>query len=114
VVFLNDRRRVLFASNYDDSVEGYMDDFINKVAFELNLVFSKGVGYPSTSWLVLRGAKDEQKLKWYIWHELATEVWYNGHAGLTALRLQRNARLRAGLESSALSNGQLREWCQLL
>jgi hypothetical protein len=35
---------MLFASNYDGSLESYMDDFINKVAWGLNLVFSNGVG----------------------------------------------------------------------
>ena len=36
-VFFDDRRRVLFASNYDGSLESYMDDFINKVGWGLNL-----------------------------------------------------------------------------
>ena len=45
-VVIDDYRRVLFASNYDGSLESYMDDFIDKVAFGLNAVFSNGVGYP--------------------------------------------------------------------
>ena len=53
-VFLDDQRRLVFASNYDGSLESYMDDFIDKVAWGLNAVFSNGVGYPRTSWLVLR------------------------------------------------------------
>ena len=47
-VFIDDKRRVFFASNYDGSLESYMDDFIDKVAWGLNLVFSNGVGYPRT------------------------------------------------------------------
>ena len=39
-VFIDDRRRMFFASNYDGSLESYMDDFIDKVAWGLNLVFS--------------------------------------------------------------------------
>ena len=31
-----------------------MDDFINKVALGLNLVFSNGIGWPRTRFLVLR------------------------------------------------------------
>jgi hypothetical protein len=46
--FLDDKERLLFASNYDGSLESYMDDFINKVAFGLNVVFTNGVGYPRT------------------------------------------------------------------
>ncbi len=50
-VFLDGRKRVVFLSNYDGSLESYMDDFINKVGFGLNLVFSNGVGYPRTKFL---------------------------------------------------------------
>ena len=48
-VFLDGRRRVIFLSNYDGSVESYMDDFINKVGFGLNVVFSNGIGYPEST-----------------------------------------------------------------
>jgi hypothetical protein len=40
-VFLDNKRRALFASNYDGSDEAYMDDFVNKVFFGLNLAFSQ-------------------------------------------------------------------------
>jgi len=114
-VFLDRGRRVLFASNYDGSLESYMDDFINKVAFGLNLAFSNGVGYPSTRWLVLDGARNEQKFKSVLRrHQLPSDVWYNGHAGLTAHQLERNSRLRRGLESTTLSNRELADWCRLL
>jgi hypothetical protein len=114
-VFLDGGRRVLFASNYDGSLDSYMDDFINKVAFGLNLAFSNGVGYPSTRWLVLDGARDEQTFKRVLRrHQLPTEVWYNGHAGLTAHHLDRNARIRRGVGSTTLSDAELREWCRLL
>jgi hypothetical protein len=114
-VFLDGKRRLLFASNYDGSLEAYMDDFINKVAFGLNLVFSNGVGYPRTSWLVAGGAKDEQKFKRFIRrHELPTEVWYDAHPGLTAVDLARNARIREGLERPPTTDAGIREWLQLL
>ena len=43
-----------------------MDDFIDKVAWGLNLVFCNGVGYPRTSWLVRGGARDELAFKDYL------------------------------------------------
>jgi len=114
-VFLDDKQRLLFASNYDGSLESYMDDFINKVGWGLNLVFSNGVGYPRTDWLVFGGAKDEQKFKRFLRrHELATEVWYNAHPGLTAVDLARNTRIRAGLERPRLTDAEIRQWLQLL
>ena len=113
-VFLDDRKRLLFASNYDGSLESYMDDFINKVAFGLNLVFGNGIGYPTTNWLICDGAKDEQKFKYYIRrHELATEVWYNAFPGLANMDMERNALIRQGLEQSFLTDSAIQEWLQL-
>ncbi len=112
---LPDERRLLFASNYDGSLESYMDDFINKVAFGLNLVFSNGIGFPSTRWLLFDGAKDEQKFKYYIRrHELPTGVWYDAHPGLDAVDLQKNTLIRQGLESRAMSDAKVTEWLNLI
>jgi hypothetical protein len=114
-VFVNDKRRVVFASNYDGSLESYMDDFINKVGWGLNLAFSVGVGYPATNWLLLDGSKDEQKFKYVLRrHEQATEVWYKAYPGLTAFDLKRNTRIREGLEQSEPTDDELREWLALL
>lgn len=114
-VFIDSKRRLVFCSNYDGSLESYMDDFINKVAFGLNVVFSNGIGYPGTNWLFFQGAKDEQKFKYFIRrHELPTEVWYNGHSGLTNFDLLRNARIRSGLEQPSMSNAEAGEWLELI
>lgn len=113
-VFLNDKKRLLFASNYDGSLSTYMDDFINKVGWGLNLVFSNGVGYPSSRWLVLDGSKDEQKFKYFLRrHQLATEVWYKAYPGLTAFDLKRNTLIRQVIQNSAPSNAALRRWAAL-
>jgi hypothetical protein len=114
-VFMDDRRRLLFASNYDGSLDSYMDDFINKVAFGLNLVFSNGIGYPRTRFLVLDGAKNEQAFKNYIRrHELATEVWYKAYPGLSAADLARNRRVREGFERRSMSETEARAWLELI
>lgn len=114
-VFINDKRRMLFASNYDGSLSTYMDDFINKAGFGLNLVFSNGLGYPGTRWLVLDGSKDEQKFKYFLRrHQLPTDVWYKAYPGLTAFDLKRNTLLRQGLEKPVLADAELRRWVALL
>jgi len=113
-VFLNQKRRLLFASNYDGSLESYRDDFINKVGWGLNLVFSNGVGYPTTNWLVLDGSKGEQKFKYFLRrHQLPTEVWYKAYPGLTAFDLKRNTLIRQGLENTGMSETELRQWMRL-
>jgi hypothetical protein len=114
-VFLDGKRRVIFTSNYDGSLESYMDDFINKVAFGLNVVFSNGIGYPRTNWLVLNGAKDEQTFKNYLRrHQLPTEVWYNAFPGITALDKWRNALIREGIEKQWMTNDEIQEWLRLI
>ena len=114
-VFIDNRKRLVFCSNYDGSLESYMDDFINKVAFGLNVVFSNGIGYPTTNWLFFQGAKDEQRFKYFIRrHELPTEVWYNGHSGLTNYDLRRNALIRSGLEQRSMTHAEAVQWLGLL
>lgn len=114
-VFLDGRKRVIFASNYDGSLESYMDDFINKVYFGLNVVFSNGIGYPRTRWLILDGARDEQTFKNYLRrHQMPTQVWYNAFPGLTAHDKHRNALIREGLEKASMTDSEIREWLQLL
>ena len=109
-VFIDGKRRMFFASNYDGSLESYMDDFIDKVAWGLNLVFSNGVGYPRTSWLVKGGAWDELAFKDYLRvHQVPTGVWYSAYDRLTALEIQQNESIRAGLRG-----GDAREWVQSL
>lgn len=114
-VFLDGKKRMIFFSNYDGTVESYMDDFINKTGFGLNAVFSIGIGYPRTNWLVLDGCQAEQKYKDYLRrHTIPSQVWYKAYLGLTAIDLERNTRIRQGLESRSLSEPEAREWAALL
>jgi hypothetical protein len=108
---LDNNRRLLFASNYDGSLESYMDDFINKVAWGLNLVFSNGAGYPSTRWLVKEGAEQEQKFKYFLKRRaLPTQVWYKAYPGLTAFDLARNSRIREGVQVRQDNDAEIRQW----
>ena len=110
-VFIDGGQRLLFASNYDGILESYMDDFINKVAWGLNLVFSNGVGYPRTDWLVQGGARNSQAFKNYLRrHQVANSVWYKANAGLTAMDLARHGRIREGLDRSSMTDGEIEDW----
>jgi hypothetical protein len=113
--FLDDKRRAVFMSNYDGGHEAYMDDFINKVAWGLNLAFSHGVGWPRTRWLVARGARLEHKFKHYQRrHQLPTQVWYKAYPGLALVDLKRNQRIREGLELASMTDAQAQAWLRLL
>jgi hypothetical protein len=45
---------------------------------------------------------------------LPTQVWYKAYLGLTAIDLERNTRIRQGLESTSMSDQEAREWAALL
>jgi len=110
-IFLDDKKRLYFASDYDGSHEAYMDDFVNKVAFGLNLSFSHGIGIPRTRWLLWGGANNEGDWKAFLrHHEMPTPVWYKAYPGLTCQDLARNARLRQGLESDRGDDRSIRRW----
>ena len=113
--FLDGKTRVVFVSNYDGSHQAYMDDFINKVAWGLNLVFSNGIGWPRTNWLIHGGARIEQRFKYYQRrHQLPTHVWYKAYPGLALVDLKRNQRIREGLEAAEMSDAQALAWLKLL
>ena len=114
-VFLDDKRRLFFASNYDRGLDNYMDDFINKAGYGLNLVFSNGVGYPHTDFLLAGGADDEQSFKNFLRrHQVPTDVWYKAYPGLTAYDLFRNARIREGYERTLMGDDEIHSWLALI
>jgi hypothetical protein len=114
-VFVAGTERMIFCSNYDGSVESYMDDFINKTGFGLNASFSNGIGYPKTNWLVRDGCIDERNYKEYLRrHTLPSQVWYKAYPGLSAVDLERNTRIRRGLQMSSMTEEQARDWVALL
>jgi hypothetical protein len=114
-VFVDDKSRMVFASNYDGSHEAYMDDFVNKVAWGLNLTFSHGVGWPRTEWLIKRGARHEKNFKYFQRrHQIPSQVWYKAYPGLTLTDLARNQRVREGLERTSMTDAQALAWLRLL
>jgi hypothetical protein len=108
---LDQYRRGFFCSNYDGGHEPYMDDFINKAGFGLNLAFSSYIAYPQTDWLVAKGAWREQDFKRFQrHHQIPTDVWYKAYPGLTARDLARNSRIRNGFEKSTMSDDEICRW----
>ncbi|HEY8742191.1 MAG TPA: hypothetical protein VIU62_03785, partial [Chloroflexota bacterium] len=109
---LDKGRKVLFTSYYDGSLESYMNDFVDQVAWVLNSVFGNQNGYPRTRWLVLGGARDEQGFKAFLrGHQIPTQVWYSAYGDLAAVNADNNARIRAGLYGD-MSETEAAEWLQ--
>jgi len=113
-IVVDQGKRVLFLSNYDFNLEDYMNDFINKVAWGLNLIFGHGVNYPRTDWMVFGGARDEQVYKAVLRKfQIRTQVWFCAYPDISAITIQKNARLRAGLFAE-LDPAAERDWLALL
>jgi hypothetical protein len=109
--FLDGGRRAYFATNYDGSDEAYMDDFVNKAAFGLNLAFALTAAYPRTRFLLWQGANDELKFKTQqTRHSLPTEVWYKAYPGLSLYDIARNTKIRQGLERDDMTDTEIRQW----
>jgi hypothetical protein len=111
-VTLDGRRRLFFVSNYDGSLESYMNDFIDKAYWGLNAIFSSGDGFPKTRWLFFGGIQDEQAYKTFLpTRQIATQVWYSAYPHLSTVNIQNNALIRAGLFGS-MSQTQTEKWLQ--
>jgi Dyp-type peroxidase family len=112
--FIDKRRRMLFASNYDGSLENYMGDFIDIVAWGLNAIFSNGIEYPRTRWLIIDGAWNEGAFKRHIRNrQIETQVWYCAYPNLSATNIAENARIRAELSSPPRKTPSI-DWLRLL
>jgi hypothetical protein len=103
-------RRMFFSSNYDGSLESYMNDFIDKAAWGLNAIFSNGDGFPRTSFLFCGGIRDEKAYKRFLpTRQVQSRVWYSAYPHLTTKNVANNAAIRAGL-SGQMSADDTRIW----
>jgi hypothetical protein len=101
---------LFFSSNYDGSLESYMDDFIDKAAWGLNAIFSSGDGFPRTCFLFCGGITDEKAYKRFLpTRQVQTPVWYSAYPYLTTKNIANNAAIRAGL-SGDLNEDETRTW----
>lgn len=99
-VALDDNKRLFFSSNYDGSLESYMNDFIDKAAWGLNAIFSNGDGFPRTRFLFCGGITDEKAYKRFLpTRQVHSRVWYSAYPHLTTKNIANNAAIRAGLSA---------------
>jgi len=111
---LLDSGRAIFASNYDGTLKSYNDDFIDKVWWGTNLVFTNVVGWPRTFLLIWGGLQDEQAFKHFMRrHQIPTQVWYAAYPDLTAVNIDNNAKIRAGLQGS-MNSEEAEQWLRLI
>src|SRR5262249_37826693 len=110
-------RRLVFISNYTNSGEGYVRDFIETRggAMRINLSFGFGRGYPKTEWIVERGALTDPNAYLYALGEnqLPTLFWYGPYSDISIDNIKLDRKIREGLFAS-YSEQQAQAWLHLL
>ena len=108
---VNNKSRLMFFSNFDQTWESYLDDFIEKAHAGLTLAWSSGVGFPVTRFLVYDGASNGRQFKEWARHSMAvSRFWYSAYKDLTTEQIERNYRLAMGLRKPILSATEAARW----
>jgi hypothetical protein len=100
---VNDKKRMLFFSNFDGSWTQYLGDFIDKSGWGLNAIFGNTIQFPETYFLVLGGAYNQLKfLGWSRRYQISTPLWYTAHYELSQSikNINNNTAIRNGLSKS--------------
>lgn len=94
-------RRLLFMSDFDNSWENYLSEFIDRASAGLTAVWSNTQGYPRTRGLVHASPRDAERFKaWARHHQVPTQVWYCAYPGLSIQNINDNTAIRRGLSAS--------------
>ncbi len=100
-VVIDGGRRLLFVTNYDGSMTGYVSDFVHKswqIPSALTAIWTHTIGFPRTRFLVGQGARDVERFTAFLrGHQVETQVWYSAYKRLTTGNLVNNARIRRGV-----------------
>ena len=111
--FVNNGSRLMFFSNFDNSWESYLDDFIEKAHGGLTLAWSSGVGFPPTRFLVLDGASHGRQFKAWARHSMAvSHFWFSAYKDYTVNQIERQARIADGLRKAALTPEEAALWAR--
>ena len=107
-------RNLLFLSNFDGSWESYLDDFIEKAHSGLTAVWTNGVGFPRTRWLIGDGASDGEAFKaWARISQLPSLVWYQAYPMRSVQHIDQSSLLADGLHA-ALTTTEEKVWTRAL
>lgn len=111
--FLNNRSRLLFFSNFDQSWGSYLDDFIEKAHVGLTLAWGCGVGFPPTRFLIYDGASHGRLFKnWALASRTVSRLWVSAYPDLSVDQIERNFRIASGLRKQELTPEEANEWAR--
>ena len=109
-VLLPGTGKLVFLSNYNGSLESYLEDFIQKARQGVTGIWSHTAGFPRTRWLFLDGARVGDRLRRFVLRQqVPARFWYSGYPSLTADRIRTNAAIRRGIASATTAQAA-EEW----
>jgi hypothetical protein len=89
-VFLENDRKLLFATAYDGDWDAYIDDFVTKIPNAMDLLFCNIEGWPG---IHSPSAKD-----FIASHQIAAEAWYVANPNLTVAETRKLDRIGKALD----------------
>jgi deferrochelatase/peroxidase EfeB len=105
--------QLAFWSNYDDTWESYVADFIADAPSGVTAIWSNCTGFPRARSLFGGGAADRDRLvRWARRQQHPTRLWYQAYRNLTTARIRTNAAIRQGI-ASAESQQDCADWLSL-
>jgi hypothetical protein len=110
-------RSMLFLSDYDGSLNRYLDDFIGIGSRAVVPISSSLAGCPPTRWLFGQADPATFDGRWRGMirrYQLEEVLWYSAYPDLAVGEILANARIRAGLVAEELSEDEARAWLRLL
>ena len=108
---VNNDSRLMFFSNFDQTWESYLDDFIEKAHAGLTAAWSCGTGFPPTRFLLKDGASHGRQFKEWARHSMTvSRFWYSAYRDLTTEQIERNNCIADGLRKKTLSEKDAALW----
>lgn len=109
-VQINDKKRMLFFSNFDGSWTQYLGDFIDKSGWGLTGIFSNTKGFPKAFMLIAKGAYNERQfLAWARYTQIQTQIWYAADTSQSIKNINNNTIVRNQL-SKKLSERRAKQF----
>lgn len=92
---MNNRRRMIFFSNYDGSWASYLGDFVDKAKYGLTAIWGNTDRFPASKWLMLGGAAQIIPFKeWSREHNVFAPFFYRAYPSATVANLMKDLRVR--------------------
>ena len=110
-------RTMLFMSDYDGSLNRYLDDFIGVGSRAVIPISSNAAGCPETRWLFKPADPKTFGPRWRSLirtYQLEIAVWFSAYPNVTVSDMIKNHKIREGLFAEHADRETARKWLRLL